>query len=126
MVSKRSVNDAFAVDAPKPARSTDAPQPARPADAPVDAGTPTPCREGLRRLTSPRLRLAPARLRRPGLLIPLVVLCVLAVLFITWEVAFRRLLPTESIGWHHALLTVWAGVLTAVVCTGVYFVMHRH
>lgn len=60
------------------------------------------------------------------LLIPLAVLCVLATLFVAWEVVLRRLLPTESIGWHHAMLTIWAGVLTAAVCTGIYFVMYHH
>ncbi|MFQ5590912.1 MAG: sensor histidine kinase [Phycisphaerae bacterium] len=63
--------------------------------------------------------------KRPTLLIPLAIFCVLAVMFIAWEVVFRRLLPTYSIGWHHAFLTLWTGVLTAVVCTGVYAVMYR-
>jgi signal transduction histidine kinase len=58
-------------------------------------------------------------------LIPLAVLVVLAALFVLWEVALRRILPEMSIGWHHALLTVWAGVVTAITCSGVYFLLHR-
>jgi|GEM_PF-1620826 len=58
-------------------------------------------------------------------LIPLAVLVVLAILFVVWETALRRFFPTRSVGWHHALLTLWAGVVTAVACTTVWLVMYR-
>jgi len=76
-----------------------------------------------------RAQPAPSGLRNEPapsrVLIPLAVLMVLAVLFVMWEVALRRILPAMSIGWHHALLTVWAGVVTAATCSGVYFLLHR-
>ena len=58
-------------------------------------------------------------------MIPFAVLCVLATLFVVWEVGLRRLVPERSIGWHHALLTAWAGVVTGVASGGVYFLMRR-
>ncbi len=64
--------------------------------------------------------------RRVRVLVPLAVLCVLAVLFIAWEVALRRFIPETSVGWHHVLLTVWAGIVTAFTCYIVYFLMRRH
>lgn len=68
----------------------------------------------------------PWRTRKPNaMLIPFAVLCVLALLFVVWETALRRLLPSLSIGWHHALLTLWAGVVTAFTCIGVYLLMRR-
>jgi len=62
---------------------------------------------------------------RLPVLIPLAVLVVLAVLFIFWEIAFRSLAPLEAIGWHHALLTVWAGVVTAITCLGVFAILQH-
>lgn len=63
--------------------------------------------------------------RSTAYLIPFAVLLVLAILFVVWETALRRFLPTMSIGWHHALLTLWAGVVTAVASTGVWLIMQR-
>lgn len=91
------------------------------APASIDAGR-THSRDNAR--PSNRKRPSYGR-RRTAYLIPFAVLVVLALLFVVWETALRRFLPTMSIGWHHALLTLWAGVVTAVACTGVWLIMHR-
>ena len=70
-------------------------------------------------------RSARRTLRPNATLIPFAVLSVLALLFVVWETALRRFLPSLSIGWHHALLTLWAGIVTAFTCIGVYMLMRR-
>ncbi|MFH0981520.1 MAG: histidine kinase dimerization/phospho-acceptor domain-containing protein, partial [Planctomycetota bacterium] len=70
---------------------------------------------------SPRWRLRQAS----RWLMPLVVLCAFAVLFVGWEVVERHLLPFISIGVQHALLTVRAAVATALCCVIVYLMMQR-
>lgn len=59
------------------------------------------------------------------MLIPLAVLCAFTVLFVGWEVVERHLFPTMSVGLRHALLTVRAGVVTAVASSVVYLLMRR-
>ena len=55
--------------------------------------------------------------------IPLTVICAFTVLFVGWEVVERHLFPTMSIGLRHALLSVRAGVVTAVASGIVYLLM---
>ncbi len=59
------------------------------------------------------------------LFIPLLALAFIAVLFVGWEVAERRLFPTKSIGFSHFLLTLRALVITALACGLVYVLMAR-
>ena len=68
---------------------------------------------------------AGSRLLKPRILIPLVVVVAFAILSVGWEVAERRLLPSVSIGSHHALLTIRAGVTTAVASLLVWGLMRR-
>ena len=67
----------------------------------------------------------PYRRRPTAYPIPFAVPLVLAVLFVVWETALRRFLPTMPIRWHHTLLTLWARAVTAVASTGVWLIMHR-
>ena len=57
--------------------------------------------------------------------IPLAVVSTFAVLFVGWEVAERHFFPTLSVGTRHALLTLRAGVITAVASATVYLLMRR-
>lgn len=61
----------------------------------------------------------------PRVLIPLAVVSTFAILFVGWEVAERHLFPTLSVGTRHALLTLRAGVITAVASATVYLLMRR-
>lgn len=65
------------------------------------------------------------RRKTSRILIPLAVLCVLAVLFVGLDVAERHILPNLSIGLHHALLTLWAGIVTSGGMAIVYLLMRR-
>ncbi len=48
-----------------------------------------------------------------------------AALSIGWEIIKRYFFPTMPVGLHHAVLTVWAGAVTAVACAIVYIPMRR-
>ncbi|UCF34000.1 MAG: hypothetical protein JSV78_01580 [Phycisphaerales bacterium] len=59
------------------------------------------------------------------ILMVLVILCCFAVLLVGWEVLQQRLFPSMSTALRHALLTIRAGVVTAIACTVVYMMMRR-
>ncbi len=61
----------------------------------------------------------------PRVLIPPAVVSTFAILFVGWEVAERYFFPTLPVGTRHALLTLRAGVITAVASATVYLLMRR-
>lgn len=65
------------------------------------------------------------RHRLQRFLIPLAIAIALAVLFVGLDVARRHILPNISTGLHHALLTIWAGVVTVGTSLAVYLVMRQ-
>jgi signal transduction histidine kinase len=57
------------------------------------------------------------------LLIPLMILCIITIIFVGWEVLERRISPEMSIGMRHFLLTLRAFIVTAVASLMIYIFM---
>jgi signal transduction histidine kinase len=80
-----------------------------------------------RRVVRKRFRLWVAGRNAYPFLIPPVVMCVFAVLFVVGDVVEQKLIPavSTSTALRHALLTLRAGLATGVASAVVFLIMHR-
>ncbi len=70
-------------------------------------------------------RSQPLARRLPKLFLPVAVLAIFAVVMVGGDVLERRLFPDLPIGRRHALLTLRAGIVTALACLFIYETMRR-